>query len=111
MSYLTHAQASEMWCPFGRLAVKLEDETGATGIAAANRTLNGDGTRCLTTGCMAWRGIPSDNGESKIEGIRRRRAETGCTLVAAKDYVETHPDYLHRQASECGYCGIAGRPE
>jgi hypothetical protein len=122
MSYVTEQDAQTRWCPFSRVATSTDDGMTPLAVPAHNRAQGVDGERvtgwgrpvassCIASLCMAWRGIPADNGESKIEGIKRRREETGCTLYDAKTYVETHPDYLRRQPSESGYCGLAGRPE
>lgn len=63
---------------------------------------------CIGSGCMAWRWTSSDEGEGLVEAIKRRRTETNDTLLAAKNYVETHPEYRRRPQPDHGFCGMAG---
>ncbi len=81
---MLETDATVKWCPFS-----LESNT----------------TRfCVGSGCMAWRGMSSDDDESKLEGIRRRREETGEGLSEAKNYVERHPEYLRKAETDLGFC-------
>lgn len=74
---MMHAEdeAKTKWCPFGRLSV--------TDEPAANRWGNGSDqeTKCIGSGCMAWRwGDKINVGHGGAKTIER------------------------------GYCGLAGRP-
>lgn len=55
--------------------------------------------------CMAWRLVTP----GKIEAIMRHRAETGCSVVEAKEYVDRVHTEMTMQPTR-GYCGLAGKP-
>lgn len=103
----TEDEAKTKWCPLVRISFGRVSDGSA--LAAVNRAQD-DGISCLASACMSWRWMPSEEGENKIEGIKRYRTETGSTLKESLDYVEAHPEYLRRPASTIGFCGLAGRP-
>lgn len=62
---MTEEEARKRWCPFARIAgwpyVQSGDQLQKlSGVAAINRDTDTDeiaeGTHCLASGCMAWRG-------------------------------------------------------
>lgn len=114
MTLLTEDEAKERWCPFARYAVVSKHVVSAAGNRFGDDVvpldMNPKQSRCIGSACMAWRWQPTGEGESKIEGIKRRREETGASLVEAKNYVEAHPEYLKKEPSDLGFCGLAGRP-
>lgn len=104
---VTEEEAKTKWCSFART-------TDPSESAAVNRMAGGrpdPEARCLGSGCMAWRWAAGEAEESLISAIKRYRDETRATLVDAKDYVETHPEYRRSAAPpEKGFCGLAGAP-
>lgn len=81
---MTEEDAKTKWCPFTRL---IADNGGLT----ANRSDSlPDITRCMGSGCMAW----------------RWDAEWDFNTAAPMG-----PDYERRaMALRSGYCGLAGKP-
>jgi hypothetical protein len=88
---MTEEEAKTKWCPFTRNG----------GEAGCNRVAS---TECIGSACMAWRWIGD---RSFIDAIKKHRADTGSSLVEAKEYVESHPELW---ATRNGYCGLAGKP-
>lgn len=64
---MLEADAKRLWCPFSNVYVKYQS-TGAAGNRAMSKSGDIQGnesdTRCLGSGCMAWRFETSDNKET-----------------------------------------------
>lgn len=90
---LSHDDATERWCPYGRAMVTARDDhTGKiTALAAVNRGGKDPekGTNCIGNVCMVWRwgGWPTEFG-------------TYAQAPAAEN----------RTGPRLGYCGLAGKP-
>ena len=106
---MTEEQACEKWCPMSR-TFHINNEGPPLG--PFNRFLIEEQptkihkevrNKCIASDCMMWRGFPDCAPGEYINLIKQRRADTGCTLKDAKEYV----DNMHRPGGR-GYCGLAG---
>ena len=88
----TEKEAKELWCPFARSYMTIQDDQSRWHVAPKNRQMEYADCRCIASKCMAWRG--------KI-------AWRGAT-----DKILYDGPPVHQESEEIaiGYCGLAGKP-
>ncbi len=80
-SFMTEDEAKTKWCPNVRFVACASDDL----IPNRAENLSGDATRCIGSGCMAWR--QTDN-----------------------ETFPCGPGMKETPSKPAGYCGLAGRP-
>lgn len=91
---MTEEEALTKWCPFVRFTPSTSDWKGfnSRAVALTDERTTGDVATCIGAGCMAWRGRPTDNFNSRAEAAFRR---DGARLTPSPTDID-------------GFCGLAG---
>ena len=79
--FLTEEQARQTWCPHARATKRFTD-----GAIAINRDEGRPATRCIASICSQWR-------------------------MALRPVYGDAGEVIGCEATDKGYCGLAGRPE
>ncbi len=122
---LREDEARQRWCPHARIPLYAAKPAEVESPASANRPMPGTdahvlesidrATRCISSGCMAWRWEPMRRVAvakgSLTDEDRRALAEAGPSgtyieVVPMQDGPGPLPEPMPRY----GYCGLAGKP-
>lgn len=98
---MTEDEAKQKWCPHAMQGLELLHPDGTVTMMVANRW-DGGTSKCLASGCMAWRW-----GEGRLnqEEIAEMRAGGAMSMQDISRWIR------NSTASQTdGYCGLAGKP-
>ena len=121
---LTESEAKARWCPHARIPLYAASPADEESPASANRPMPGtsayasnatqDATRCIASGCMAWRFAQMEPPRFVVRELdpvemaswqRERAGEAGYLEVTARDPQEP---VAIEAVTRLGYCGLAG---
>lgn len=109
---MNEAEAKTKWCPFARTGVY----AGTGGIAVNRHCTDGDKeplirdeTRCIGSGCMAWRG-KEEKERIQFERMGEKPKGEGWNCVLEDKGRENFviKSIWERGKEMVGYCGLAG---
>ena len=104
---MTEDEARNKWCPFIRIVIR-GDERFSGGSGHTNRDQDvgrASSTRCIGSGCMAWRQGVYVTDRQRWVSFGELRIRPGDDFPSTGEWVDL-PEGERR-----GYCGLAGAPQ